>query len=39
MVVDKMVITWNKKHLLKQVVSKTRAIVKNIFADATFEGL
>ena len=33
------VITWNKKHSSKQVVSMTDTFRKNFFAAATFKGL
>ena len=31
--------TWNKKHLSKQVATTTYTLDKNIFAVATFESL
>ena len=33
------VITWNKKHLLKQILSMIYAPEKDFFAAATFKGL
>ena len=33
------VVTWSKKHSLKQVVSITYALDKNIYAAVAFEGL
>ena len=33
------VITWNKRHSSKQVVSITYTLVKDFFADSTFKGL
>ena len=34
-----LVITWNKKHLLKQLATITYTLEKRFFAVATFEGL
>ena len=34
-----LVLTWNKKHSSKQVVSVTHTLVKKFLAAATFEGL
>ena len=34
-----LVIIWNKKHLLNQIVPTTYTLNKKVFVAATFEGL